>query len=922
MKWSSVPAKVLRGGLGSTLLLYIAVLSITFYGVFIPGQTLFSNDGPLGELMTKAHQLPSRYFGCWADLNSVGFNASAASPGISFGLQWLLGPVFFSKFYALVSLLIVGVGAWSLLHELRLSPLACVLGGLAAMLNSTCFSVACWGVGGHDLTIGMSFLAMAAVADPTARLYWLRLILAGFAVGMGVIEGADVGAIFSLFVAAFMIYQTWTIEGSWVKNAVLGIGRLTLVVVCAVFLASQSIQGLVSTSIEGVTGTQQDIQTKADRWDWATQWSLPKRELLTLVVPGLFGYRMDTPGGGNYWGMMGRSPSWNKYIANGSQGTPPTSFIRYTGGGNYAGVLIVLLAVWAATESLRRKASVFSVGQRKWVWFWSGVAVLSVMLALGRYAPFYHYFYLLPYVSTIRNPTKFLYLFGFGLAMLFAFAIDGLERRYMQPAGPQVAGRWAGLSGWWRKAARFEKFWFYGCGLVLVVSLLGWKEYSQHHDDLVQYLGSVRIVTLADSVATFSIQQVGWFILFFFLAAGLLVLIFSGAFAGKRTVWGAFFLGLLLLADMGLANRPWIIYWDYQDKYASNPIIDRLRDQPYEHRVALAPINLQSSLAVLRQVYRIQWLQHQFPYYNIQSFDVVEMPRMPVDFSAFLKMFTQSGQTNSMFRQVRAWQLTNTRYIMAPANFEVLWDDQDYLAQTPLQTVGLFDIVHKPGVVIATNPEQLTALPVADGHFGLFEFTGALPRAKLYSNWQVNANDTNALNEIFSPEFDPVSSVVVDSGMLTNSPTGATGAAANGSSDTVDFASYAPKDLVFKANPSSASVLLLNDHFDPNWKVFVDGSPEKLLRCNYLMRGVYLLPGAHTVEFKFLPPVGLLYVSATAVILGLLGLGFLLVYVYKNRPVAQPVAVPPPSAQIENRPRKPEPKKKANPPAERKSKTK
>ncbi|MGA2869500.1 MAG: hypothetical protein ABSF34_10105 [Verrucomicrobiota bacterium] len=654
---------------------------------------------------------------------------------------------------------------------------------------------------------------------------------------------------------------------------------------------------------------EQEADVKASRWDWATQWSLPKRELLTLVVPNLFGSRLDTPHGGNYWGMMGRSPVWNKYLENGSQGTPPaTGFIRYTGGGDYAGVLVVLVAIWAAAESLRRKASIFNFGQRKWLWFWLGFAVVSLLLALGRYAPFYKFFYLLPYVSTIRNPTKFLYLFGIASVALFAYGIDGLERRYMQPTGMPAAGRWA----------RFEKYWVYACGLVLIVSLLGWWDYAGHHDDLVRYLQSVRIVNLADSVATFSIQQVGWFILFFSLAAGLLILIFSGVFAGRRTAWGGFLLGLLLVTDLGLANRPWIIFWDYHDKYASNPIIDLLQDKPYEHRVALAPVNLPANLMMLRSLYRVEWMQHQFPFYNVQSFDVVDMPRMPEDFSAFLKMFSHPGETNNLRHQIRAWQLTNTRYVIGPANLDVLWNQQNYLAQTPLQTVGLFEIVHKPGILVATSPDQLTVTPTTTGHFGLFEFPAALPRVKLYSNWHVNPDNSNTLQQIFSPDFDPESSVIVDDGLSTNSVTGTT----NGASGTVDFVSYAPKDIVLKADAFTASVLLLDDHFDPDWKVFVDGSPEKLLRCNFLMRGVYLVLGTHVVEFKFLPPVGLLYVAVTAVVLGLLALGILMVSTYKNRLPAQQAVTPSPPAAIDPKPRKSEQKNKSNKAGERKNKTK
>ena len=59
-----------------------------------------------------------------------------------------------------------------------------------------------------------------------------------------------------------------------------------------------------------------------------------------------------------------------------------------------------------------------------------------------------------------------------------------------------------------------------------------------------------------------------------------------------------------------------------------------------------------------------------------------------------------------------------------------------------------------------------------------------------------------------------------------------------------------------------------------NWKVLVDARPAPLLRCNYLMRGVYLSQGAHTVEFRYRPPLGLLYVTLASIGLGLIVLGF------------------------------------------------
>ena len=78
--------------------------------------------------------------------------------------------------------------------------------------------------------------------------------------------------------------------------------------------------------------------------------------------------------------------------------------------------------------------------------------------------------------------------------------------------------------------------------------------------------------------------------------------------------------------------------------------------------------------------------------------------------------------------------------------------------------------------------------------------------------------------------------------------------ATNENSGTVEFKSYAPKNIVFDANATAPSVLLLNDKYDPDWRVTVDGKPAELLRCNFIMRGVYLAPGDHTVEFNFTLP--------------------------------------------------------------------
>ena len=896
MNLSSVPGRLSKGGLRLAALLFVGVLAVFLYGVFLPDQVLFSNDGPLARIGEQCHQLPQRFFGCWADLNNIGFDGGGASPSISIVLLWLLGPVLYSKFYAFISLLILGVGAWCFFRQSRLAPVACLLGGIAAMLTSTFFCIACWGIAAHAIAAGMVFLALACLADPTARPRWLLLVLAGFAVGMDVAEAADVGAIFSVLVAAYVVYQSLIAEGPRIQNVAIGMGKLALIIIFAFFLAAQTMQNLVTTSIKGITGTQQDAQTKEQRWGWATQWSLPKVEALGLLEPGLFGFRLDTRDGGEYWGKMGRDVAWDKYLANGQQGPPPTGLFRYTGGGSYIGLLVALIALWAGSQSFRPRNSVFGSTHKKWLWFWSALAVVSFLLALGRYAPFYQWFYALPYTSTIRNPTKFLYLLSFAFVVLFAFGVDALWRRYMN-------GSPAGSGGSLKRADRFDKNWIIGCAVVWVASVAGWYIYWLHLPELEQYLSFARLDQAPDKVAAFSVLHAGWFVLFFFLSAGLLTLILRGTFSGKHAGAGIVALGLLLVIDLGLADRPWVVFWNYKDKYASNPIIDEIRDKPYEHRVALSPIAWPAKLSILYKVYKGEWLQQQLPFYNIQAFETIEMPRMPEDFSAFTKAINSKTTPQPLFHFIRACQLINTRYIIGPADFANLWNSQ--APDTPLEPLTRFNIQLKPGVTRATQLDEVTAVPYDYGDFALFDFPAALPRAKLYSSWQVNTNDADVLKQMFSPDFNPQNSVFVAGNVPADPQTNAT----NPPDDDVQFVSYAPKDIVLSANAATACVLLLSDHFHPDWKVFVDGQPVPLLRCNFLMRGVYLLAGTHRVEFKFQPATGLLCVTVLATVIASIAFILFLVLLARSRPKPAPALVTPAAAQ--NKSEKSRPRKKS-----------
>ena len=122
MKNASQPvtAPSWKGILPSTLVL-VLVLAFLFARSFQRDEVIFSNDGPLGVAKSASLSLPAAFKGYWVDLHWIGMNGGHSPASLTYALLWLLGPVGYAKFYAPISLLILGVCAWVFFRTLGLS---------------------------------------------------------------------------------------------------------------------------------------------------------------------------------------------------------------------------------------------------------------------------------------------------------------------------------------------------------------------------------------------------------------------------------------------------------------------------------------------------------------------------------------------------------------------------------------------------------------------------------------------------------------------------------------------------------------------------------------------------------------------------------------------------------------------------------
>src|ERR1044071_420951 len=613
------------------LLSLVAVLAVLYHRSFRPEEIVFSNDSPLGAVAAQADHAWDNLRGVWQDLNWLGGRQPGGFLSVGNMIYAILGPLPYSKFMPALSLLYLGLCAWFLFRRLGFHPVACVLGGLAAALNMNAVSISAWGVPSWTLARGSIYLSLAALASVGRGQTWARTALAGLAVGLGLMDGLDVGAFYSIYVAAYVMFEALVSPEPAARKVGWGFARVALVAACAPLISANALTVLIGTQIKGVVGMEQDVRTKQMRWEQATQWSVPKVEALRIIIPGLFGYRMpelyhepvQSVEGSNYWGGVGQGPG--QY--------------RHSGEGEFAGVLVSLVACWSLVQSLRRKNNPFTDSERKYIWFWGGAALVSLVLAFGKYTPLYQLVYALPYFSTIRNPFKFLHPFHLAWVILFAYGLHGLCRRHLSGAGTAAKSSIAQVKNWWKSASPFDRNWALGCIVALAISMLGWLVFASSKNELVRYLEHAgfpaeQYPQLAATIARFSLQEVGLFILFLALSVGLLLLLASGAFAGSRARWAGIALGLLLVLDFARADHRWIVYWNYKDKYATNPVIDFLREKPVESRVTaeLAPFTREYLVneqgGTFSGLY-FEWLSHHFQYYHIPSLDIIQMPRIP-----------------------------------------------------------------------------------------------------------------------------------------------------------------------------------------------------------------------------------------------------------------------------------------------------
>jgi len=164
-----------------------------------------------------------------------------------------------------------------------------------------------------------------------------------------------------------------------------------------------------------------------------------------------------------------------------------------------------------------------------------------------------------------------------------------------------------------------------------------------------------------------------------------------------------------------------------------------------------------------------------------------------------------------------------------------------------LSLLSVTDFLQDPEEEPLKAPSLELTYDKQDGR--VYRNPAALPRVFLVDRQRTVAGEGEALRTVTTPGFDG-REVAVTEKAVAGIPQGAGGGASAGSAE---LTRYAAEQVKVKATAERRSLLVLTDVHFPGWKATVDGKEVPIERVDYLLRGVVVPPGTHTVEFSYEP---------------------------------------------------------------------
>jgi hypothetical protein len=385
-----------------------------------------------------------------------------------------------------------------------------------------------------------------------------------------------------LLVGLYTLYHLlteWRQGWRWASQT---IGLAGLIGVVGLGLAALSLL----PALEMVRYTRRAGLTYAE----AAQYSLPPQALIGLLVPDFFGR-----------GVAGFWAPWPRVEVG------------------YLGVLPLLLAAVGVT--LRWRERRLEPVERRVALFLAGLALLSLLVALGEHTPLHRWVYdLVPGFQNLRVPARFVYLTDFALAALAALGLDALLRPEANLRRIARAVPWAGLL------------------LAMAVAVAGYL-----------LLGRYQPVPERVSAALRGLVVFG---LLLVAGVGLIVLRARGRLSAP--LFGSLCVALVALDVIGLGMGVDVGHQDPTANFHRTRVVEFLKSDASLYRIE-----------VRSEVWG-WWSPDAGLIHDIQDAGGIYNPLRLSDYQLYWESLTD--------RATRLYDFLNVKYLLAPPDFELPWD--------------------------------------------------------------------------------------------------------------------------------------------------------------------------------------------------------------------------------------------------------
>ena len=843
----------LRWPLGLFVGIFILVAGTIWPVLQDPDQVLAFNDGNIESQLAPSWGSPSILFRVWD--NQFFFGMGGGQYPLSFtAIGESIGPEFYRRWGQPWITALCALGIYWALRKYKIGRPASALASAIMVCSGWPLNSAITGLAVRMMALSCSAISLGFVERGRLTGQWLPYMIGGGFLGLAVAEVPDVGLLFAFSSAAVFWWThllarknpessiqnpevnkhkdqpTKTPSSQSSRSMVNGlrsvvapgwsvIFKFALYVAFCILLSWQTVSSTFSSQIQGVT--QGTSESPEQRYNWATQWSLPPAELWNTVSGSYFGTSMNSPAK-PYWGRMGREVNWE---------TTRQGFRNFALTGWHIGVIpctLTMALIILAFQAKRKDHDSSLLPEASWLWLITGGVLLSMTLMWGRFFFVYKFFWSLPYMSTFRCADKWNGPFLLFVGLATAIVLDAFLKS-LTTKSPKTSSLWRTV------ALAFTGM----SGLALVIAL----GTSGQQDTFI----NARIAEGYKATATLMWQNAVSASFKVFFIGGLCA--FGGWWISKRQAKGIHTsavvvfsaIGLLALGDLTANNLPYVQGHKYKQFLQPNPLTEYLDAHRTEGRLKLMPPN-----HPLLNNLRMTLLQVK----GYDLFEPISVSRMPTDYAALFKAF----ETNPS----RLWELGSLRYFLTlPGGAEQLNKLDENRGRFVEKLALGIGVVNDSYIPMATKDTR-------QQHLRVVEFTGALPKYRLISDIipvpATPEGDQKAISLLSAQSFDTTQSVIVHQSIHSQPLTANQHGVDKGSVATI---SETPVKVTLAVNTPSGGILARSCKYDANWQVMVDEQPRQLERINYMFQGVMVPVGQHTITFNYRPPLTALQLAVS-----------------------------------------------------------